>query len=322
MSRFAKYAWALLALNLLVILWGAVVRATGAGAGCGSHWPLCNGVVVPIEPAIETMIEFFHRVTSALLGLLTIGLVVWAGRRYGRGHWVFRAAIAALVLVIIEGLLGAALVRFELVAGNTSVVRGFVAALHLVNTLLLTAAYTLTAWWASGGETPQRPRGGLALWLGLGLGLTMLLGATGAVTALGATLFPAGTMVEGLRQDFDPNSPLILQIRVIHPTISILVTLYLWWLARRLMRRFDSPPVRRFGRGVMAMLAVQLVVGVVNLALHAPVWMQLVHLLLADLLWIALVLLSVAALAAQRPVVALNEAVRSRREPQLRSHPR
>ena len=83
-SGFAAYAWAVLGFNLLVILWGAFVRATGSGAGCGSHWPLCNGEVLPRAPALATLIEFSHRLTSGVALLLVIGLVVGAWRGFPR----------------------------------------------------------------------------------------------------------------------------------------------------------------------------------------------------------------------------------------------
>ncbi len=48
---FSRYAWGVLLWNVLVALWGAYVRATGSGAGCGSHWPTCNGEILPRAPA-------------------------------------------------------------------------------------------------------------------------------------------------------------------------------------------------------------------------------------------------------------------------------
>ncbi|MFN8454080.1 MAG: COX15/CtaA family protein [Anaerolineae bacterium] len=76
LDRFAKYVWTVLAYNLAVILWGAFVRASGSGAGCGSHWPLCNGEVIPRTPQMETLVEFTHRLTSGLALLLVIGLTI------------------------------------------------------------------------------------------------------------------------------------------------------------------------------------------------------------------------------------------------------
>src|SRR5687768_1412604 len=92
--RFATYAWFVTALTLAVILWGAVVRASKSGDGCGDHWPLCNGSVVPDASQTKTLVEFAHRATSGIAFLLVVVLGVWAFRAFGRGHAV-RAAAAA-----------------------------------------------------------------------------------------------------------------------------------------------------------------------------------------------------------------------------------
>src|SRR5690348_3617167 len=87
---FRLYASFTLAAVLGVILWGAYVRATGAGAGCGQHWPVCNGTVIPRAPSTQTLIEYTHRVTSGLSLLLVIGLYVWARLAHAKGHTVRR----------------------------------------------------------------------------------------------------------------------------------------------------------------------------------------------------------------------------------------
>ena len=139
---YARFAWATLTFTLFVILWGAFVRATGSGAGCGSHWPLCNGEVVPHSPAWSTVIEFGHRLTSGLSLLLVIGLW-WGGRsRYPERAPARRAAGWSLFFMVTEALIGAGLVLFEYVADDARVARGFWVAGHLVNTFLLVAAMT------------------------------------------------------------------------------------------------------------------------------------------------------------------------------------
>ena len=82
--RFSRYAWGTLGLNIFVIVWGAFVRASGSGAGCGSHWPLCNGEVIPQPERIATVIEFFHRITSGLALIAVLVMVVWAFRAKNR----------------------------------------------------------------------------------------------------------------------------------------------------------------------------------------------------------------------------------------------
>ncbi|MGD9093923.1 MAG: COX15/CtaA family protein, partial [Anaerolineales bacterium] len=201
LNRYAKYAWIVLIYNILVILWGAYVRATGSGAGCGSHWPLCNGEVLPRTTQIETMIEFGHRLTSGLAFILVLILFLWALRAYPRGNNVRLAAIFSMVFITTEALVGAGLVLFEWVAYDASVGRAISIVVHLINTFLLLASLSLTAWWASGGKAVRIKGAGVLLWtLLLGLLGTMVIGASGALTALGDTLFPVTSLAEGIQQ--------------------------------------------------------------------------------------------------------------------------
>lgn len=297
LDRFAKYSWGILGYTLLVILWGAYVRITGSGAGCGSHWPLCGGDVVPRSPQMETMIEFTHRVTSGLAGILVLVLVVWAFRKYVSGHPVRTAAVLSLVFIVTESLLGAGLVKFELVADNDSIARALTIAAHLVNTFLLIAAMTLTAWWASAGTGVRIQGRGKTVWLlGIGLVGTLILGASGAVTALGDTLFPAGSLQEALRQDISPTAHILIRLRIFHPAIAVAVGGYLIAITQLFDTFKRDSTTRRLGRLLAGIVVVQLIAGAVNVALLAPVWMQLLHLFLADAMWIVLVLLSASVL--------------------------
>ena len=301
--RFSTYAWGVLAYNVLVILWGAYVRATGSGAGCGRHWPLCNGELVPRAPAVETMIEFAHRTTSGLAGVFVLALVIWAFRAFPRKHAVRTAAVVSLVFILIEGAVGAGLVRFEWVADNASVERAAIMAVHLTNTFFLLGALTLTAWWASTLPAGHRGRvlrikgsgatGGL---LAGGLLLILIVSAAGAVTALGDTLFPAGSLAEGVARDFAPTAHFLERLRVWHPLLAVLTALYLLTTLGLLAQWRGTARIKRLVRLVQLLVVAQIVAGVVNLLLLAPVWMQLVHLLLADSVWISLVLLAAAAL--------------------------
>src|SRR5688572_7081173 len=155
---FIRYAWVALAMTVLVIVWGAVVRATGSGAGCGSHWPLCNGDIVPLAPTVSTVIEFVHRVTSGLVMVMAVGLVVMARRTFPAGHLARKWSWISLIFMAIEAAIGAGIVLLKLVEGNTSALRAGYVGGHLVNTLLLVAAMTTTIWTArSQPRTAQRP---------------------------------------------------------------------------------------------------------------------------------------------------------------------
>lgn len=304
---FVRFTWGVLAYNLAVIVWGAFVRATGSGAGCGRHWPLCNGQVIPRPEQVETIIELAHRLTSGLAGLLVIAMVVWAVRAFPRGHLARRGAWLSLLMIIIEGILGAGLVLLELVDDNSSVARAFAMAIHLMNTLLLLGIITLTAWWGQGGGALRlRGQGVVGALVWAGVVAVMALGATGAVTALGDTLFPAATLAHGIQQDLDPYSHFLIRLRVYHPILAVLTGVYLVIAAQVVARLRPSQGTRVASALLILLFVAQLGVGTINVALLVPVSMQLIHMLMADLVWIALVLLAAAALSqeAEAPLPA------------------
>jgi heme A synthase len=283
--------------NLLVIVWGAYVRATGSGAGCGSHWPLCNGDLLPDTSYQATFIEFAHRISSGVALLLVVVLVAWCVRRYAPGSAMRITAWLTLLFITIEALLGAGLVVFELVAENTSTVRAVWMALHLANTFLLLAPLVLHAWWASGGARVRAlPDMALTLALGVALAGMLLLGISGAVAALGDTLFPARSLAEGLRQDLSPPHVLV-RLRLLHPPLAALVGAYLLIVAWLAQRRAATRTSRRLALLLTLLFGIEVGVGIVNVVLLAPVPIQLVHLLLAGLIWISLVLLTAEVLA-------------------------
>ena len=304
-----RFAWSVLGYNLLVIMWGAFVRATGSGAGCGSHWPLCNGTVIPRAPRIETLIELSHRVTSGLALLAIVALLVWTYRARPTGHPARSAAVASTILVIVEAFLGAGLVWFGWVEDDASWGRVAALGLHLANTFLLLAALTLTAWRLSGGSAN---RWGIrdadsATIAGL-LTLIMIVAITGAMTSLGDTLFPSASLAEGLRRDFEATAHFLERLRIIHPALAVAATVGVLVGARSIAKRSRSRTIVAIAGAARWLVLVQVAGGVLNLMLLAPVWMQLVHLLVADLTWIALVLLGASALAVQPPDEPLTPA--------------
>lgn len=296
-ARFARYGWGVLAFNLLVILWGAYVRASGSGAGCGAHWPLCNGEVIPREPALATLIELTHRLTAGIALLLVVGQLAWARRIFPRGTPARAAAHAAMALMLTEALIGAGLVLFEMVADNASIARAYWLAAHLLNTFLLIGALVLVPWFAGGARAPRLSGAGAVGGLLLAsLAGTLLLGMTGAVTALGDTLFPADSLAEGIAQDFSSTAHLFIRLRIIHPTFAVVMAVVLVLTAGVGAMRRPSPRTRTLAIALGALVVAQLVVGLVNLLLLAPIPLQLLHLLTADLLWLTLVLFAAATL--------------------------
>lgn len=316
-DRLARFAWVTLAYNVGVILWGAYVRATGSGAGCGSHWPLCNGEVVPRAPTVATLIEFSHRLTSGIALLAVVLLLVATWRACAAGHPARRGAALSLFFMLTEAAVGAGLVLFELVADNASMARAMFVAVHLANTFLLLGSLTLTAYWLSGGDDLRvEGRSGVATALtGLAAGI-ILVSVSGAVAALGDTLYPSTSLSHALAADLSTSSHFLIRLRVLHPTLAILVGGLLMVVAPRLPVATTPLPDSleslraRLPYGVVGLVALQFGAGFANVILLAPVWMQLVHLLLADAVWIAFVLLSAVTLAAHSARSAVSGSTR------------
>jgi heme a synthase len=291
---FSLYAWLVLAYNIPVILWGAFVRVSFSGDGCGANWPFCNGQVIPHAMKLPTMIEFAHRMTTTLDTILVVGLCVWAFYAFAKKHPVRRYALLSLLFLFVEALLGAGLVLFRYVAKNQSAGRAWYLSAHLTNTLLLLAVLAATAWFASTSVSRFRLQSvGRSAWIALAV--TALIAITGAIAALGDTLFPASSLAAGIHQDLTSPQTL-LRLRMWHPIVALAGVAYLLFVASRQARAH-----RLAAAAVAAMTILQLCAGMVNLSLLAPVWMQLTHLFLADALWIAVVLL---ALETTRPSYA------------------
>ncbi len=285
-AAFRKFAVFNLGYALFVILWGAYVRATGSGAGCGDHWPLCNGEVIPRPERIQTVIEFFHRLTSGLSLVLVVSGFFWARRVSLPGSGVRRIAGLSVIAIVLEALLGAGLVLLKLVEFDQSVARAVSIALHLVNTLFLVSSLTSLAWSASREENfnsaakPFLP--GSRLFRST-LGLFLVLGASGAITALGDTLFPAESLSAGIAHDFSPGAHFLVRLRVFHPVLAALWVMMVFLWSKNLEERELLK-----SRAVLLLAVVsQFLIGILNWMLMAPNWMQILHLLAADLVFIA-----------------------------------
>ncbi len=288
-----RFAWGVLAYFIAVILWGTLVRATGSGAGCGDHWPLCNGTVMQHSPRVDTMIEFTHRITSGLSFFSAVGLLVWTFAGTVRGHLARAASVAVVAFTLIEAILGALLVKLGLTAQSQSPLRAPYLALHLTNTLLLLAALALTAHLLSRRTGYTRdtihlvaPFGAIA-----SVVVVLVVGVTGSLAALGDTLFPATSLGAALAQDFSATSGWLVRWRWTHPTIAFFASIFLIWLLVRAARGKSQWDNRGLSALVLILLAAQYLLGVLDVVLLAPIWLQIVHLLGADMLWAALVVL-------------------------------
>lgn len=288
-APLSRYAWSVLAANVAVVLWGAVVRATGSGAGCGRHWPRCNGEILPDLASHKTLIEFSHRASSGIAFMLVVALLLWTFRAFPARHIARRGAVAAMVFMVMEALAGAGLVWWELVADDRSAARAISLAVHLVITFFLLGSIALTAWWVSGRRAVSL-RGGAPF--AVAGALVLLIGITGSMTALGDTLFPKSQI--GL--DLAPTAHFLERLRVVHPLMAVFGGAIAVLTVRLATRRADRT-TRTLAAALTGVYVLQLAAGVLNMILLVPLWMQLVHLGLADALWVTLVLTAASALA-------------------------
>ena len=313
LDKFAKFAWLVLAWNIVVILWGVFLRASKSGDGCGQHWLTCEGEVIPSAPALKTVIEFSHRITSSLDGLLLIALLVWAfviwkRRRSDSTKKVLKMAAGSFVFVVIEGLLGAGLVLTGNTAETLTPERPFWMAGHLVNTLILLTFLTLTARYASGGKPLNFyvERKYLAA-IVIGFAAILLVGITGSIAALSHMIFPSGTIAEGIAKDFSPTSNILLRLRLLHPITAILTSVFMIFLTGWLTKESGKERlVVRWSNVLSIMVLVQIAFGSLTLLTLAPIAMQLGHLLFVDVIWISYVMFAASFLSSEKPAESVE----------------
>lgn len=278
-----RLAMAVLVFTVAVILGGSVVRATESGAGCGDQWPRCEGHIIPWSADGATAVEFTHRAMTAVLGVLMVALVVTLVRRTAAGAPIRRAMGYAAAFFIAEVAIGALLVVFGWVEDDASMGRVIALTVHLINTFLLLAALTLVVWLARGGQPPQLDTTRLAHKLVIAGALVLLVvSASGALNALADTLFPAGEVATGSPAHF------LVRLRVLHPMVAVAGGTGVFLLAGRLA----ASGTAGIARGLRTVVLAQFAMGVINIALLTPVETQVLHLLLADILWILWVLLA------------------------------
>lgn len=299
MVKFQKWTQILVVYTILVILWGAWVRISHSGDGCGDTWPLCNGQLIPEAEQNKTWVEFGHRLMSGFFGIVVLGMYIWARKLFPKEHLARRWAFWSVFFTITEALLGAKLVLFGLVTTNDSAYRVFVMGLHLVNSMMLTGSIVLTAdfagaskWlkntqspWTFEGLRPRRISSGMILSF-------FMIATTGAIAALAGTLFPTTSLMEGLRADWDVNSHYLVRLRGLHPLFGVLFggSLFLTaWLSIQLQRP-EEVILKQRSRYLAYAVAAGVILGATTLLMLSPNWMKLAHLTAAHAIWIALVL--------------------------------
>ncbi len=241
---------------------------------------------------MKTIIEFSHRLTSGLLGIFALVFAFTFVKRWGLKA-PGKVALITLFFVIAEALVGAGIVLKELVTDDASVARASVIAFHLVNTLFLTGAAALAAHWVKKGPSPFTYSKHL-LFCGLALLAIVLTSLTGAVTALGDTLFPINienghSVFSNVQAGLDTTNHFLVRLRIIHPIIATItavgVAIFSFW-------SIENERAAPYAKAGLVVALLQIIVGYGNIFLGAPGYMQLSHLLLAQCLWICVVLVS------------------------------
>jgi heme a synthase len=307
---FERYAFGLLLYTVLVILWGAWVRISRSGAGCGEHWPLCNGELIPGTAVPATLIEFSHRLSTGLYGILVVVLVLGAFRRFPQtspsARSVRKAAIAVAFFTLLEAWIGARLVLSGWVADDTSLYRATFMALHQINSMLLSGSVFLV-WNYSRLETGATSKGSLTRFVlsprgrssVLLLSFVLLVSMAGAVASLAGTLFPSETLLDGIQKDFADTAHPVLRYRIWHPLLALTLGTTLaavFWPNPKL----HSAEVVRARITFLVLTATTIGFGSLTLLLLSPVWMKLAHLSLAHVTWFS-ALATVQASASMHP---------------------
>ena len=298
-KQFSRILFALLIYTLLVILWGAWVRISHSGDGCGDTWPLCNGKIIPEAEQGKTWVEYSHRMMSGIFGLLIIALYFKVKSLFPKNHPARFWALLSLIFTITEAALGAKLVLFGLVSSNDSPYRAFVMGLHLINSLMLTASIALTWNFSKSSDWKKRIN---APWnmtkftvqraIISSLVAFLMIAITGALAALSNTLFPTASLVDGFAADWDSNSHFLIRLRGFHPIAGILLggsLAVMAWLSVQ-MAKTEETIFKNRSLFLAVVTSVAIAFGIATLLSLAPIWMKIVHLLLAHTVWIGLVL--------------------------------
>ncbi len=263
------------------------MRFSGSGDGCGEHWPLCYGVLIPDSPEIRTLIEYSHRVKSGLFGVLVLFLPLFAFKAFLRGHPARFFSLAALVFTIIEGLIGARLVLAGLVGQNDSLERGVTIALHLVNTFILLGTL-LGCWYFSKKDCWQRlaPSKENRSLFWTSVVIFVLIALSGSIASLSNTLFPSSNIISGFFDDFSSDSHLFVRLRILHPIFSTLGFVGLIFMIGKISAKIET--VHFLGRIFPFLVFANFILGILILVTLGPLYGKLAHLFLADLVWLSL----------------------------------
>lgn len=280
---YSNWVLALIIYSLFVFLWGAWVRISGSGDGCGEHWPFCHGELIPDSYAVKVWIENFHRISTKIYGFFVIGLVILGFRRSEKGHAVRKGILWTLFFTLTEGAIGAVLVIKGFVANDDSPERAVIIALHLMNTFFLMSSLFYT-WFVSRHDLSNLKISFTKNIMLLKASWLLVLGGTGAIAALSTTLFPSESLLSGLASDFAADGHFLERLRVLHPILAVGFVVYA--LAQWNRDLSHNPVAEKWRNWFLISVVAGFFVGLVTLALLSPTWLKLTHLMTAHVLWL------------------------------------
>ncbi len=274
---FSRLCFGVLLFCLCIILWGAWVRISHSGDGCGPNWPDCQGeyLIDKTAPA-KTWIEWTHRASTSVFGILVILLLLSAFIKFPKKHPVRKSSLCILFFTITEALIGAILVKFHLTGNNFSPLRVLTMNLHLINSLLLTCSLFL-CWRFSFNKVFSFSH---RKYFPIFILIFFVIAFFGSISALSATLFPSHSLIEGFLRDFHPDSNWLIRLRWLHPVLAILLG---GGFAVYCHKFFKNKKTGQKDKSLIlftACLGLALLSGILNLFLLSPVFLKLSHLLI------------------------------------------
>ena len=283
--KVKSYAKAGLFLSIASILAGAFVRATGSGDGCGATWPTCKGRIIPALSDTSELIEFSHRSVSGVLLIVTLIIFV-KSRKFQKDSLARTVTNYLTFFVIFEALIGAVIVIFEWVGLNSSLPRIIAVPIHLVNTFGLLGCYAILYKILDKNiEDINSMFNKNFIFIS---SLFLLSGATGSIAALADVLFPSASFIEGFLADFDRTSEVLTRLRILHPIVSSILSLVLYIYSIRINKKYNIRV-----KLLQTLIFVAVFLGFLNVLSNIILPLSILHLAIADFLWISYIYVSI-----------------------------
>tara|TARA_B100000579_G_scaffold94147_1_gene74418 strand:- start:1883 stop:2773 length:891 start_codon:yes stop_codon:yes gene_type:complete len=283
--KLNSYAKLGLFLSIVSILAGAFVRATGSGDGCGATWPTCKGRIIPALTDTSELIEFSHRSVSGLLLIVTL-IIFLKSRKFQKGSLVKSVTNYLTFFVVFEAVIGAVIVLFEWVGLNSSLPRIVAVPIHLVNTFGLLGCFAIL------NKILQDDLKEIKLIFNRNFilisSMFLLSGATGSITALADVLFPSASFIEGFLEDFDKTSEILTRLRILHPIISSALSVVLYVYSTRIDKKYGVNV-----KLLKTFVIIAVLLGVLNVISNIVLPLSILHLAIADFLWISYIYVSI-----------------------------